>query len=69
MTDKRLKKIIDIIREQLNEELPTMAMGHGKIAGSAEAGDDPPVRRRKRKRYIFQKGLRKLWKPENGRAN
>jgi len=69
MTDKRLKKIIDIIREQLNEELPTMAMGHGKIAGSAEAGDDPPVRRRKRKRYIFQKGLRKLWKPENGGAN
>ena len=67
MTDKRLKKIIDIIREQLNEELPTMAMGHGKIAGSVEAGDDPPVRRRKR--YIFQKGLRKLWKPENGRAN
>lgn len=69
MTDKRLKKIIDIIREQLNEELPTMAMGHGKIAGSAEAGDDPPVRRRKRNRYIFRKGLRKLWKPENGRAN
>ena len=69
MTDKRLKKIIDIIREQLNEELPTMAMGHGKIAGSVEAGDDPPVRRRKRKRYIYQKGLRKLWKPENGGAN
>jgi hypothetical protein len=43
-------------------------MASGKIAGSAEAGDDPPVRR-KRKKYIYQKGLRKIWKPENGRTS
>jgi hypothetical protein len=43
-------------------------MAHGNIAGSAEAGDDPPVRR-KRKKYIYQKGLRKIWKPSNGRSS
>ena len=69
MEKKNLDKIINIVREHLNESIPTMAMGHGKIAGSVEAGDDPPVRKRKRKRYIYQKGLRKLWTPENGRAN
>jgi hypothetical protein len=69
MEKKNLDKIINLVREHLNEELPTMAMGRGKIAGSVEAGDDPPVRKRKRKRYIYQKGLRKLWTPENGRTN
>jgi len=67
MTDKRLKKIIDIIKEQLNEDVPTNSLAGGKIAGTEEAGDDPPVR--KRKRYIYQKGVRKLWKPQNGRAS
>ena len=67
MTDKRLKKIIDIIKEQLNEDVPTNSLAGGKIAGTEEAGDDPPVR--KRKKYIYQKGVRKLWKPQNGRAS
>jgi len=39
---------------------PTMAMGNGQIAGSAEAGDDPPVR--KRKKYpTLGRGSRKPW--------
>ena len=67
MTDKRLKKVIDFIKEHLNEEVPTNSLAGGKIAGTEEAGDDPPVR--KRKRYIYQKGVRKLWKPQNGRAS
>lgn len=46
--------------------IPTNNISGGKIAGSAEAGDDPPVR--KKKRYIYQKGVRKLWKPD-GRRN
>ncbi len=37
-----------------------MSMGHGKIAGSVESGDDPPVK--KRKKYIYLKGVRKNWK-------
>lgn len=57
--DKRLEKILGIIRS-LNEEAPTMNVGAGQIAGTAEAGDDPPVK--KKKRYIYGKGYRKLWK-------
>jgi len=69
MKDQNLNKIINIIRGYLNEEVPTNALAHGKIAGTAEAGDDPPVRKRKRKRYIYQKGVRKLWKQEDGGAS
>ena len=67
MKKAQLDKIINIIREKLNEETPTMALGHWKIAGTVEAGDDPPVR--KKKKYIYMKGVRKLWKQENGGAN
>lgn len=51
--------------KQIREDIPTNSMASGEIAGSAEAGDDPPVRR-KRKKYIYQKGLRKIWKPTDG---
>ena len=61
-----IDKIIDIVRTLKEEGGPTMAMGHGQIAGSVEAGDDPPVR--KKKRYIYQKGVRKLWKPDGRRS-
>ena len=59
MKKKVLDKIIDFIRE----EGPVMSMGNGGIAGSTEAGDDPPVK--KRKRYIWTRGIRKNWKPKN----
>ena len=39
---------------------PTNSVGGGQIAGTVEAGDDPPVK--KKKRYIYQRGLRKNWK-------
>lgn len=39
----KLDRIINIIRS-LNEEAPTMSLGAGKIAGTPEAGDQPPVR-------------------------
>ena len=60
-----IDKIIDIVRN-LREEVvasapgPTMSMSKGGIAGSVEAGDDPPVR--KKKKYIYAgKGSRKMW--------
>ena len=59
MKDPVFENSIKIIRS-LMEDAPTMSMGGGAIAGSAEAGDDPPVR--KKKKYIYQKGLRKWWK-------
>jgi len=62
MDRKKLNKIIDIIRED-------MALHSGQIAGTAEAGDDPPVKPRKKKKYIYMKGVRKIWKPGNGGSN
>mgnify|MGYP001460127111 FL=1 len=59
MKKSKLDKIISFIREEM-AAAPTNNVGGGKIAGTAEAGDDPPVR--KKKRYIYQKGLRKNWK-------
>ena len=45
---------------------PTNNVGGGKIAGTVEAGDNPPVR--KKKKYIYQKGVRKIWKPDGRRS-
>ena len=58
-----IDKIIDIVRTLKEEGGPTMAMGHGQIAGSAEAGDDPPVRKKKpwNKGKKYMKGSRKMW--------
>ena len=53
---KRLKG--DIPEEAMTA--PTNNVGGGKIAGTVEAGDDPPVK--KKKRYIYGgKGSRKMW--------
>ena len=44
----------------LGEEAPTNNVGGGQIAGTVEAGDDPPVK--KKKRYIYGgKGSRRMW--------
>ena len=63
-----IDKIIDIIRNQKLDEMmgagsvsgPTNNVGDGKIAGTVQAGDDPPVR--KKKKYIYAgRGSRKNW--------
>ena len=62
MEKRSLEKLISLIR--LREEVtaaPTNNVGGGQIAGTVEAGDDPPVR--KKKKYIYMKGVRKTWKP------
>jgi len=64
MEKKNLEKLISLIR--LREETsaaPTNNVGSGNIAGTVEAGDDPPVRLKKKKKYIYMKGVRKTWKP------
>ena len=69
MEKKKIDRIIDQVRSHLYEE-PTMALGHGKIAGTVEAGDDPPVRKRKKKYMSGGRGSRKFWldylNPSNG---
>ena len=64
MKKENLEKIIDKIRSLY--EQPTNNVGGGQIAGTVEAGDDPPVRLKKKKKYIYMKGIRKTWKPNNG---
>ena len=58
-----IDKIISIIkslREEAVMAAPTNNVGAGKIAGTREAGDDPPVR--KKKRYIYSgRGSRRMW--------
>ena len=53
----KIDRIINIIRS-LNEDAPTMSLGAGKIAGTAEAGDQPPVRN---KHLYLGKGSRRVW--------
>ena len=52
MENEKLLKIINIIRSLREEGSPTMNLGSGKIAGTVQAGEDPPVdlRRKKYKR-------------------
>ena len=55
----KIDKIKNIIRNH-NEDAPTNSVGGGHIAGTVEAGDDPPVR--KKKKYIYGgRGSRKFW--------
>ena len=46
MTDNNLQKIIDIVHK-LQEEMVANNVSGGQIAGTAEAGDDPPVRKKR----------------------
>ena len=58
-----IDKIIDMVkslREDAMMAAPTNAVGTGQIAGTTEAGDDPPVR--KKKKYIYGgNGSRRMW--------
>ena len=64
-----IDKIINIVknlREQAVMGAPTNAVGTGQIAGTKEACDDQPVR--KKKKYIYGgRGSRKTWMQKNGR--
>ena len=63
-----IDKIINIVRNLREEAMvaPTNNVGGGKIAGTKEAGDNPPVRKKK-KRYIYGgRGSRRMWMQDNG---
>ena len=57
-----IDKIISIVkslREEAVMTTPTNAVGTGQIAGTKEAGDDPPI---KKKKYIYGgHGSRRMW--------
>ena len=63
-----IDKIINIVRNLREEAMvaPTNNVGDGKIAGTKEAGDNPPVRKKKN-RYIYGgRGSRRMWMQDNG---
>jgi hypothetical protein len=54
-----IERIIHIVHTLKEENGPTMSVGAGEIAGTVEAGDDPPVFKK-----IYAKGgkgSRKWW--------
>jgi len=54
--DMDLQMIKDYIKhKEVKEDAPAMSMGAGGIAGSAEAGDDPPVRKKKKKGEVLKR--------------
>ena len=59
---KKLYPKIDLALK--TEEAIANNVGGGQIAGTVEAGDDPPVKKKKgkKKRYIYGgRGSRKMW--------
>ncbi len=50
MAKNKIDIIIEAVRAHLKEDAPINNVGSGKIAGTSEAGDDPPVDLRKKKR-------------------
>ena len=63
-----IDKIINIVRNLREEAMvaPTNNVGSGKIAGTKEAGDDPPVRKKKKKYIYGGRGSRRMWMQDNG---
>ena len=58
----KIDRIIETVRSHKLNEM--MTMGAGAIAGSVEAGDDPPVRKKKKPPVLgrgIMLGLRKRW--------
>ena len=60
MNIDKIISIVKSLREEAVMAAPTNNVGAGKIAGTREAGDDPPVKIKKR--YIYSgRGSRRMW--------
>jgi hypothetical protein len=69
MNSKSVDKFLYLFREMMGAGAsggaPTNNVGDGKIAGTAEAGDDPPVNLKKKKRKptpVGRYGTRRTWR-------
>ena len=63
-----MKSFREFYEEAMASGTPTNNVGNGKIAGTVEAGDDPPVDKKKKKKkgkkktYAYGgRGSRKMW--------
>ena len=70
MNSKSVDKFLYLFREMMGAGAvgaPTNNVGSGNIAGTAEAGDDPPVRKKKRRPTpVGRYGTRRTWRPYGG---
>jgi len=70
MSSKSVDKFLHLFREMMGAGAagaPTNNVGSGNIAGTAEAGDDPPVRKKKKRKPtpVGRYGTRRTWR-QNG---
>jgi len=65
MKDRIFENSLNIIRRYLNEDVPTNNLGSGKIAGTPESGDSPPVDLRKRKYKNLPGPFKDLFRRKN----
>ena len=49
------------IKQFMNEDAPVNNVGGGQIAGTNEAGDQPPVNKKKKKNIYLGIGSRTQW--------
>ena len=65
----KIRDILNKLKKNVKEEAmaaPTNSVGGGQIAGTVEAGDNPPVK--KKKRYIYGgTGSRRFWLTKNNK--
>ena len=60
MDINRIISIVRTLKEEGAMAVPTNNVGSGNIAGTKDAGDDPPVK--KKKKYIYGgHGSRRMW--------
>ena len=60
MDINRIISMVRTLKEEGAMAVPTNNVGSGNIAGTKEAGDDPPVK--KKKKYIYGgHGSRRMW--------
>ena len=60
-----MEKVINLVREQLAASAPTNNVGSGHIAGTVEAGDDPPVKKKRKPTPIGRYRTRVTWMQKN----
>ena len=69
MENKKIDLVIEFFRKRVQSKLteePTMSAGTGGFSSKAAAegpvaGYDPAMKKKNKKRYIYQKNSRNLW--------
>ena len=59
--DAKTRKRMNAPENQFEDAIPTNNVGGGQIAGTVEAGDNPPVKRKKKTYAYGGRGSRKMW--------